>query len=92
LSILFHPRPERLYIILDHIENKKYGVLELAVQRALVRVGTVKAVGAGVDLKVGDRVLVPFFSGTVIDLPELGTDHDQHRIMSLQEILAVVQE
>jgi co-chaperonin GroES (HSP10) len=43
-------------------------------------------------LKVGDRVLVPFFSGTVIDLPELGTDHDQHRIMSLHEILAVVQE
>jgi co-chaperonin GroES (HSP10) len=88
----FLPMPGRIYLVLDHIEDKKVGSIIIAVKQANTRIGTVTEVGDGVSVKVGARVLVTWVSGVAIDLPELETQHDQHRIITENEILAVVQE
>jgi hypothetical protein len=56
--IKFLPMPGRIYVVLDHIEDKKIGSIIIAVKQANTRKGTVTEVGEGVSVKVGDRVLL----------------------------------
>jgi co-chaperonin GroES (HSP10) len=98
--MIFKPMPGRIYAILDAVEEKKIGSIIIADKTgAQSRIGTVKAIGKDVeDLKVGDRILVSYATGVVIDLPELyrhcgekGGGQDIHRIYCPQEILTTVE-
>lgn len=89
------PRPGRLYVILDEMTDTKVGsIIVQANSRHLSRNGVVQAVGEGVDLKVGDRVLVSCVGGIIIDDPNLWAERneDNYRIFTPQEILATLEE
>lgn len=97
----FVPRPGRIYAILDSVESKKVGSIFIAdMHSEPTRIGTIQAVGKDIeDLKPGDRILVSFSTGVVIDLMELhrhnaaeGGGQDIHRIYTPYEILAVVED
>ena len=97
----FIPRVGRVYTILDSVEERMVGRIVIPDKASTPsRIGTVQAVGPDIkDLKPGDRVLVSYYSGVAIDMPELhvhngkkGGGQDIHRIFTPQEILATVAE
>ena len=86
------PHGKRVYTILDMVRERQVGSIILADKHAEhTRVGTVMAVGERVeDYAPGDRVLVSYYSGVVIDTPELnikGDGQDVHRMLVEDEIL-----
>lgn len=88
---------KKVYIILNKVgEAKTEGGIILAEKNSqLVRVGVVQSVGEEVEyVKAGDKVLVGFHVGTVLDSPVLFESGvgDTHRILTESEIMAVVTE
>lgn len=99
---------DRLFVILDKVEEKKIGSLYVPDDHAeRSRIGTVMEVGPGLrewngtitpmNYRVGDRVLVSWYTGTRIHLDGeklYGEDvyEDSHRIMRECEILGKVVE
>jgi co-chaperonin GroES (HSP10) len=88
-----------MYVKLDSVESKQIGRIIIPDKVSTpTRVGTIQAVGRDcADLVPGDRVLVSYYSGVVIDMPELhqyndeeGGGQDVHRIFTPMEILATV--
>lgn len=58
------------------------------------RLGTVIAIGDEVDkkFKVGDQILIAFFSGTVLHFPGEGLTDDTVRMITESEIMAKVEK
>lgn len=92
----FIPRPGRLYVVLNSVGERRVGSILLPdMHSEPTRIGTVRAAGPDVDgIAVGDRVLVSYYSGVVITMPELRDDENEgpdiHRIFTPEEILAIV--
>lgn len=94
-SVSIRPHGNRLYLVLDMVEERKIGSLYVPDKHSEhSRTGIVRAVGEDVKhYKPGDRVLISYYSGVVVDLPEinvLGEGQDVHRILREDEILAHV--
>ena len=89
---------ERLYARLDSIveERTASGIIIPSARREVSRLGTVMEVGPEVTkVKVGDRILVQYYSGVTVERRELsepGETPDSHRILMESEILARVTE
>ncbi len=88
---------DKLYVKLDPIEEGKVGSIIIpGVHREVSRLGTIREVGPDVTrVKVGDRILVQYYSGVTVErleLSERGDTPDAHRIMVESEILARITE
>ena len=87
-----YPQGNRVYILLEKVEAKMVGSILLPDKHSeKTRIGVVKAKGKDVDdYKVGDKVLVQYYAGVVIDLFDEGMDDDTHRIVNASNILAII--
>lgn len=93
------PRSGRVYAVLNSVEERKTsgGIIIPGQHSEQTRIGTIRAIGPDCgDLKVGDRVLVSYYAGVVVDMPELREMGNEgveiHRIYTPEEILATVVE
>ena len=82
----------KLYVLLDMVEERMVGSLYVPDKHAEhTRTGIIQSAGEEVKYyKVGDKVLVSYYSGVVIDLPELnmlGEGQDVHRVFTEHELL-----
>jgi len=90
-----HPLGRRIYGILTPVGEKvtQGGILYTPAKHSeLTRVGIVQEVGPDVmKVKVGDKFLILFHAGSVIDsIEEYLSQDDTHRIIDESEILAIV--
>ncbi len=90
------PQGLRLLIKLNKVEEMKTkgGVILPDSHSEESRLGTIIAVGDKVDkkFKVGDQILVAFFSGIVLHFPGEGMTNDTIRMITESEIMAKVEE
>jgi co-chaperonin GroES (HSP10) len=90
------PMGTRLYVILDAVSEKQVGSIILPGKHVeLTRLGTVQAIGSEVtNYKVGDRVMMGFQAGRVINPVTQGFNpaDETHRIVAEEEIYALVTE
>ena len=82
----------KLYVLLDMVEERQVGRIIVPDKHAEhTRSGIVQSAGEETKYyKVGDKILVSYYSGVVIDLPELnalGEGQDVHRVFTENEIL-----
>lgn len=88
----YKPLGNKLYIILEPVkENVSTGGIALPDNHSeMLRIATIKGIGDRVegDLKVGDKVLVSYHVGTVLDSPIILKSGigDTHRIVTSSEI------
>ncbi len=90
MKITAHGR--KLYVVLDMVEERMVGSLYVPDKHSEhTRTGIVDSAGEEVKYyKVGDKVLVSYYSGVVVDLPELnalGVGQDVHRVFMEDELL-----
>jgi len=95
--INFKPLGRRLYVELNPVGEKKTAAGLYITERhsELTRVGVVKAKGPDCEqpIEVGDKVLMSFHAGVVIDSTEQDlARNDCHRIMNEDEALAVIEK
>ena len=93
--IEIRPTADKIYVILDPVEEKKVGSLIVPrLHSETVRLGTIKAIGPDVDpgrVKIGGRIIVTYMAGVILDFFALGSGVvDTHRIVSEPEILCYV--
>lgn len=92
----FKPIGRRVYAVLNQVEERQTagGLYISAKHSELTRIAEIVAIGAECEkpINVGDKVLVTFHAGVVIDATgdNLATN-DCHRILSEDEILAVLE-
>jgi len=86
----FIPLGDRVYLKLDAVEEKKIGSIFMPDKHSEpVRIGTVLAIGPDVKtFSVGDRVLVSYMAGLVINpaIDGFMPEDDTHRVMCEGEI------
>jgi co-chaperonin GroES (HSP10) len=85
------PWGDRIYLILDEMQES-VGLIKLPERHSeRSRIATVSAVGEAVKhFAVGDKVLISYYTGVFIHLPDLAfrAQEDRHRIVREDEILA----
>jgi co-chaperonin GroES (HSP10) len=91
------PLGKKIYIILDPVEETKTegGIIVPDKNVQLVRLATVVAIGDEVTkVAVGDKVLVGFHVGTVLENPILfeSSAKDTHRVVTESEIWFLLEE
>lgn len=88
------PWGDRLYIILDD-PKESVGLIQLPEKHSeRSRIATVISIGEGVThFKVGDKVLISYYTGIFVHLPDLAyrSKEDLHRIVREDEILARIE-
>lgn len=88
------PWGDRLYLILDEMKES-VGLIKLPERHSeRTRIATVSAVGEDVThFKAGDKVLISYYTGIFIHLPDLAFrgKEDLHRIVREDEILARIE-
>jgi co-chaperonin GroES (HSP10) len=92
------PRPGRIYAVLNSVEERmsRGGIIIPDKHSEQTRIGTIESVGNDItDLKPGDRILVSYYTGVVVDMPELRDKSDEgveiHRIYTPSEVLATIE-
>ena len=89
------PCEKNLYLVLEKVEEKRVGnVLLPDMHSEQCRIATIMDIGDDVPsglFKVGERVLIHFFAGTVIHIVESLVLDDTHRIVNYQEVLAKIE-
>lgn len=88
------PRGDRVIIKLRPVEERKYGSLYIPDKHSEPsRIADVMAVGPDVKYYLtGDRVVVGYWSGIVVEFPEFKVSGDCLRVVREAEILAVIEE
>ena len=89
------PNGHRLYVLLDEVKEKVYkGTIILPDEhRERSRVATVMAAGdEAKKYKAGDRVLVSYYCGTEIHLPDRDMATGCHRCVTEDEVMMKVIE
>lgn len=90
------PQGKRILIKLNKVEEKKTkgGLILPDMHSEESRLGTIIAIGEEVDkkFKLGDQVLIAFFSGTCLHFPGEGITDDTVRMIVQSEIMALVEE
>ena len=90
------PQGLRLLIRLNEVKQMKTkgGVILPDAHSEESRLGTIIAIGDKVDkkFKVGDQILLAFFSGTVLHFPGEGMVDDTVRMITESEIMALIEE
>lgn len=82
------PLGDRIYLVMDEFVEKIGSIFVSETHSERSRTGTVKAVGEDVkSLKVGDRVLISFYTGIKLHTPETYSHEDLHRIVREGEVL-----
>ena len=87
------PWGDRLYVILDEPKESVGSIILPERHSERSRVATVSAIGEDVKhIKVGDKVLISYYTGVFIHLPDLAyrAVEDRHRIVREDEILAKI--
>ena len=91
------PQKNNLYVKLEPVGEKKVrGIYHPGKHTEFSRIATVLAIGNEVKkeglYKVGDKVLVNWTAGVVLDLIEEAMEADCHRIVSDNEILCLMED
>ena len=90
------PQGLRLLIRLNKVGEMKTegGVILPDSHSEESRLGTILAIGDEVDkkFKIGDQILIAFFSGTILHFPGEGMSDDTVRMITQSEIMALVEE
>lgn len=86
------PVGDKLYIVVDPMREKQ-GLIALPDKHSeRTRTATVISAGAEVkDLKAGDKVLISWYGGIHIQLPQFAGAEDLHRIIREGEILSKIE-
>jgi len=86
------PLGDTLYIYMD----ERKGVSDIIVTvdyQQISETGTVIAIGDKVeDVAVGDKIIISYYTGTHLQLPQCYSDSKYHRIIREHEILARIRE
>jgi len=91
--IRFELMGDRMYIRLDKMVDKIKNIFVPDEHREPSRIATVMKVGPDVTkFKVGDRVLVSFYTGVPINLPQYDMNPVLDKIATESEILSLVFE
>jgi co-chaperonin GroES (HSP10) len=89
--MIIKPQKENIYVVLDGFLDYKGLVVLPEKHKEQTRVGTVIAIGDEVDRYVpGDRILMSYYTGTVLHLMQLDMRDERHRMMSQEEGLGTV--
>jgi co-chaperonin GroES (HSP10) len=92
--MIITPARGRLYVQLEEVQEHKQGLIIVPDKHSVPsRKGTILAVGADIqDYFAGDKVIVNYYSGVVLDMyelaPTIGGGVDSYRIITPHEILA----
>ena len=87
------PLDDRILIELEPVDSKKVGSLFVSEKHSeKIRIGTVIAAGDKAKFKVGDKIMVSWWTGTIVYLYENRWTNDCHRILRDEEVLARVEE
>ena len=90
------PQGKRVLIKLNKVEQitTKGGIVLPDAHSEESRLGTIIALGDEVDkkFKIGEQILIAFFSGTVLHFPGEGLTDDTIRMITQSEIMAKVSE
>lgn len=85
------PLGDRLYVVMDDFTQKIGSLIVPETHSERSRIGTVASVGDDVrNLKPGDRILISFYTGIKLHLPEFYSHEDLHRIVREGEVLAKI--
>jgi len=95
------PLGDNIYLEMDERKEEKPGLIVLQETRhQRTEIGTVIAMGSRLkipdqigyvtDLQIGDRVLISFYTGVQIQIPETISKEPLHRIVKEYEILAKI--
>lgn len=95
--MIIRPQRNNLYVRLEPVGEKKVGSIFVPGKHVeLSRIATVLAIGNEVEkeglYKVGDKVLVNWTAGVVLDLIEEAMEADCHRIIADNECLALIED
>ena len=87
------PQGTRVYILLDAHKSQAGSIILPEKHSERSRIATVMGVGGDVTrYKVGDRGLVSWYVGVIMNIPGMDMREDHHRMCSEDEILAKVEE
>ena len=90
--MVIKPQLYNLYVVLDGFLDYKGLVVLPEKHKEQTRVGTVIAVGDMVTrYEPGDRILMSYYTGTVLHLMQLDMRDERHRMMSEEEGLGTVE-
>jgi len=94
MGIKLTPRGKNILVRLDKVEEKKTegGIWVADKHSEETRIGTVLQCGQDVDSGItpGTKVLISFYVGVVVHLPEIGILDDTYRFITESEILSFV--
>ena len=89
--MIIKPQKKNIYVVLDGFLDYKGLVMLPERHKEQSRVGTVIAVGDEVTrYKARDRILMSYYTGTVLHLMQLDMRDERHRMMSEEEGLGTV--
>ena len=90
--MIIKPQKKNIYVVLDGFLDYKGLVILPEKHKEQTRVGTVIACGEAVERYVpGDRILMSYYTGTVLHLMQLDMRDERHRMMSEEEGLGTVE-
>lgn len=92
-GMTFHPLEDRLYVQMDERLNKVGSIILSDNHSERTRTGVVAAVGPDVKtLKAGDKIIISYYTGQSLHLPQFIGKEELHRIVREGEVLAVIEE
>jgi len=82
------PLGDTIYVFMDEREQKSSIILTPQDAQQISEVGTVVKKGDEVnEVEVGDRIIISYYTGTHLQLPECYSESKYHRIIREHEIL-----
>jgi len=89
--MIIKPQMHNLYVVLDGFLDYKGMIILPEKHKEQTRIGTVIATGDKVTrYEPGDRILMSYYTGTVLHLMQLDMRDERHRMMSEEEGLGTV--
>jgi len=87
------PLGDTIYVLMDEREQKSSIIFTPQDAQQISEVGTVVKKGKEVNkVEVGDKIIISYYTGIHLQLPECYSDSKYHRIIREHEILCRISE
>lgn len=88
------PFGDSLYVFMDIREQKSSIIVTPEESQQITEVGTIISRGDGVDqqFKIGDKVLISYYTGIHLQIKESYTTSKYHRLVREHEILTIIDQ